>query len=86
MGGGVLIALNGFCRCRRFYNKRISVLKNDGFLPEKLNVAENYKGYLKPLPDSFDVSDLKDDKVLMELHLVLVKRYLGKVVIYIFLI
>lgn len=49
----------------------------EGFLPQDLDVAENYKRYLKPLPQDFDVSDLNDDKILMELHLILVKRYLG---------
>lgn len=65
------------CRCRRLYNKNIRLLKIEGFLPNELDVAENYKRYLTPLPEDFDVSDLKDDKILMELHLILIKRYLG---------
>lgn len=66
-----------YCRFRKLYSKNVRLLKIEGFLPQDLDVAENYKRYLKPLPQDFDVSDLKDDKILMELHLILVKRYLG---------
>lgn len=69
-----------FCRCRRLYNKNIMLLKTGGFLPTDLNVAENYKRYLNPLPEDFDVSDLTDDRILIETHLVIVKRYLGKLI------
>lgn len=55
-------------------------LKIGGFLPTDLNVAENYKRYLNPLPENFDVSDLSDDRILIETHLIIVKRYLGKFV------
>lgn len=47
-------------------------------MPKDINIAENYKQYLNPLPEVFDVSDLTDDRILIETHLIIVKRYLCK--------
>lgn len=65
------------CRSRRLCNKNVRLLKLGGFLPRDLDVAENYKKYLNPLPEVFDVSDLTDDYILIAMHLAIVKRYLG---------
>lgn len=67
------------CRCRRLFSKNVVLLKLGGYIPVDLNVAENYKQYLKPLPDDFDVSDLADDQLLIEIYCNIVKRYLGEV-------
>lgn len=67
------------CRTRRICNFSIAKLKSKSFVPHDLCIPENYLKYLNPLPDNFDVSDLKDDDlILMEVNKTIVERYLGK--------
>lgn len=64
--------------CRNLYTKNIRILKTGGLIPKDYNVAENYKQYLNPLPNNFNVDDLTDDEVLMNVLAKILKRYLGK--------
>lgn len=67
------------CRCRSVSNQSIAELKLKNMVPKELKVAENYLRYLKPLPESFDVSDLNDDSnLLIQVHLSVMQRYLSK--------